>query len=83
LGMRSALPHQIIEKAWETCVLKAHGCDPKWSRKGNSNALSSQSRGELRRIDLHFHDLRHEGGTRQHPPVHHGLRTATRKSMLH
>jgi integrase len=53
-----------IKKAWETCVLKAHGCDPEWRRKGNSNALSSQSRGQLRMIDLHFHDLRHEGGIR-------------------
>ena len=53
-----------IKKAGMTCELKAHGCDPKWSRKGNSNALSSQSRGELRRIDLPFHDLRHEGRIR-------------------
>jgi integrase len=53
-----------IKKAWETCVLKAHGCDPEWRRKGNSNALSSQSGGQLRMIDLHFHDLRHEGGIR-------------------
>jgi hypothetical protein len=41
-----------------------HGCEPEWSRKGNSNALSSQSRAQLRMIDLHFHDLRHEGGIR-------------------
>ena len=53
-----------IKKAWETCVLKAHGYAPEWSHKGNSNALSSESRAQLRMIDLHFHDLRHEGGIR-------------------
>jgi hypothetical protein len=54
----------VIKKAWETCVLKAHGYEPEWSRTGNSNGLSSESRARLRMIDLHFHDLRHEGGIR-------------------
>jgi hypothetical protein len=31
-----------IKKAWETCVLKANGYDPEWSRKGASNAMFSQ-----------------------------------------
>jgi integrase len=44
-----------IKKAWETCVLKARGYEPEWNRKGNSNALSAQSRAQLRMIDLHFH----------------------------
>ena len=45
-------------------MLKAHGCVPEWRRTGNSNALSSESRAQLRMIDVHFHDLRHEGGIR-------------------
>jgi integrase/recombinase XerD len=57
-------PAKSIKKAWETCVLKAHGYVPEWRRKGNSNGLSSESRARLRMIDLHFHDLRHEGGIR-------------------
>ena len=45
-------------------ALKAHGYEPKWNRRGNSNGLSAESRAQLRTIDLHFHDLRHEGGIR-------------------
>jgi integrase len=63
-----------IKKAWETAFLKAHGYVPEWSRKGNSNALSSKSRAQLLTIDLHFHDLRHEAGCRwleKGWPIHH------------
>ena len=63
-GDEIGAPTKSIKKAWETCVLKAHGYAPEWSRRGNSNALSSQSRAQLRMIDVHFHDLRHEGGIR-------------------
>lgn len=50
-----------IKKAWETCVLKAHGHTPTWTRE---NALSAASREALRAADLTFHDLRHEAGSR-------------------
>ena len=53
-----------VKKAWETCVLKAHGYEPEWVRSKNSNRLSPRSREKLREIDLLFHDLRHEGGIR-------------------
>jgi integrase len=49
-----------VKKTWETAVLKAHSHEPKWAR----SALSSACRVELRRINLHFHDLRHEAGCR-------------------
>jgi integrase len=49
------------KKAWETAVLRAHGYQPKWSKGGK---LSAESREALRTIDLHFHDLRHEAGSR-------------------
>ena len=49
-----------IKKAWETVVLKAHDIDPVWV----GGKLSPASRAELRRIDLRFHDLRREAGSR-------------------
>ena len=58
------------KRAWETCVLKAHGHEPEW--KGT--ALAPASRAALKAIDLHFHDLRHEGGSRLLEagwPLHH------------
>jgi integrase len=50
-----------IKRAWETAVLKAHGHMPKWTR---DHALSAESREAFRAIDLTFHDLRHEAGSR-------------------
>jgi integrase len=63
-----------IKKAWATAVLKSHGYMPEWIRKGKSNDLSHQSRAQLKTIDLHFHDLRHEAGCRWLEagwPIHH------------
>jgi integrase len=59
-----------IKRAWETCVLKAHGHEPEWAKTG----LAPTSRAALRAIDLHFHDLRHEGASRLLEsgwPLHH------------
>ena len=42
------------KKAWETCVLRAHGHEPQWANNGK---LSPESRAALRMIDLRFHDL--------------------------
>jgi integrase len=58
-----------IKRAWQTAVLKAHGHEPTWTwtkkntRKG-SGSPSLESRQAYRAIDLHFHDLRHEAGSR-------------------
>jgi integrase len=59
-----------IKRAWETCVLKAHGYEPAWSK----GTLVPASRAALATIDLHFHDLRHEGASRLLEagwPIHH------------
>ena len=49
----------------------AHGIEPTWTpRRG----LSAESRRALQAIDLHFHDLRHEAGSRMLEsgwPLHH------------
>jgi integrase len=59
------------KRAWETAVLKAHGHGPQWATHGK---LARVSRAALDAIDLHFHDLRHEGGSRLLEagwPLHH------------
>lgn len=52
-------------------MLRAHGHEPAWDPRGK---LSKASRAQFRAIDLHFHDLRHEAGSRliEHGwPIHH------------
>ena len=58
VGRRARSP----KKAWETAVLKAHGQQPRWTK--GKNSLAAESRIAYREIDLHFHDLRHEAGSR-------------------
>ena len=60
------------KKAWETAVLKAHGHTPHWTT--GSNSLAPESQKAHREIDLRFHDLRHEAGSRwleAGMPLHH------------
>jgi integrase len=65
------LGHQVkgLKQAWQTLVLKAHGHTPTWAwskgkTKKGTGTLSAASRAEYRAINLHFHDLRHEAGSR-------------------
>jgi len=60
-----------IKKAWESAVLLAHRHEPEYLERG---ALSPASRARLTVINLHFHDLRHEAGSRwleAGMPLHH------------
>jgi integrase len=52
-----------IKKAWETCLLRAHGHKVQWAGK---NGLSAECRAQLKQINKHIHDLRHEAGLRWH-----------------
>ena len=52
-----------VKKAWQTAVLKAHGHTPQWV-KGKNNQLAPESLAAYRAINLHFHDLRREFGSR-------------------
>ena len=64
------LPVCDPKRAWETALLKANGHDPVWNKTG----LALTSRAALQVIDLHFHDLRHEGASRLLEagwPIHH------------
>jgi integrase len=49
-----------IRKAWMTCVLRAHNVLPTWS----GTKIDKATREAFAAIDLHFHDLRHEGALR-------------------
>lgn len=49
-----------ITKAWQTAILRANGVKVVWTK----SALSSGCRAALKRINWHFHDLRHEAGCR-------------------
>ncbi len=49
--------------AWVTTVLKAHGIKPVWKSYGWT-ALTSPCLAEFRRINLRWHDLRHEYASR-------------------
>lgn len=70
-----------VRRAWQTAVLRAHGHKPTWIWKKKTGPgdkgttrLSPESEAAYRAIDLHFHDLRHEGGSRLLEagwPVHH------------
>jgi integrase len=50
-----------VKRAWMTAVLKAHGQTPAYTATAN---LAAQCRAALDAIDLHFHDLRREAGSR-------------------
>lgn len=50
-----------IDKSWGTAVLLAHNRRVTWTKTG---ALAPASRAALEKIDLNFHDLRHEAGCR-------------------
>ncbi len=74
-------PVGSVRRAWQTTVLRAHGHKPAWiwkkkaapNDKGTTR-LSPESEAAYRAINLHFHDLRHEGGSRLVEsgwPVHH------------
>src|SRR5439155_10206174 len=49
--------------AWVTAVLKAHAVKPEW-KWYNWTALTPACQQEFRRINLHWHDLRHEYASR-------------------
>jgi len=51
-----------VKTAWQNAVLKAHGVTPERTATGG---LSAERRRMLDEIDLHFHDLRHEAGSRK------------------
>ncbi len=66
--------------AWHSTILRAHGIEPKQvgGPKGGQR-LTSECREALRRIDLHWHDLRHEYASRL---VEHGVPLSQVRDLL-
>ncbi len=58
-GSPSGARQPNIQTAWETLRLLANGVEPKPGREG-----AQWNREQLERIDLRWHDLRHEGACR-------------------
>ncbi len=56
-------PMGRFRTAWVTAVLKAHGVKPEW-KSYNWTALTPECQQAFRRINLHWHDLRHEYASR-------------------
>jgi hypothetical protein len=80
-----------VRRAWRTAVLRAHGHKPVWIWKKKTGAndkgstrLSRESEAAYGAINLHFHDLRHEAGSRLLEagwPVHYVQHARTRVSQ--
>jgi integrase len=58
-GTENGAYQENIQTAWETLRLLAHDIEPRPGREG-----AAWNREQLQRIDLHWHDLRHEGACR-------------------
>jgi len=57
-------PIVTFRRAWVTAVLKAHGVQPRWSKHAGWKGLTSECQEAFQRINLHWHDLRHEYASR-------------------
>jgi integrase len=57
-------PFRIFHHSWVMTVLKAHGVTATWSARLNYKGLSEESQEAFRRINLRWHDLRHEYASR-------------------
>jgi integrase len=58
-GKESGEYQPNIQTAWETLRLLAHGVEPR-----TGEGAAEWNREQLQRIDLRWHDLRHEGACR-------------------
>ena len=57
-------PLRLFHRTWQTIVLRAHGITPTWGSRLNYQGLSDESQDAFRRINLRWHDLRHEYASR-------------------
>src|SRR5262249_42972772 len=57
-------PYRVIRKSWVLTVLRAHGVTPHWRKEGGWKHLTRECQAEFQKINLHWHDLRHEYASR-------------------
>jgi integrase len=72
-------PYRLFHRMWQSIVLKAHGYTPTWNPRLNYQGLSDESQETFRRINLRWHDLRHEYASRL---VEHGVPLAQVRDLL-
>jgi integrase len=56
------LPH--FHDVWLRTVLRAHGIKPRWAARLQHKGLSRESKDAFRKINLRWHDMRHEYASR-------------------
>ncbi len=57
-------PLRLFHRSWQTLVLRAHGHTATWAARLNYQGLSDDSQDAFRKINLRWHDLRHEYASR-------------------
>jgi hypothetical protein len=72
-------PLRLFHRTSQTIVLRAYGHTPTWSPRLNYQGLSDESQATFRRINLRWHDLRHEYASRL---VEHGVPLAQVRDLL-
>jgi integrase len=65
-------PMRNFRKTFVLTVLRAHGVTPHWRKQGGWKHLTRECQQQFQKIDLHWHDLRHEYASRlveRHVPL--------------
>jgi integrase len=57
-------PVKFFRSAWVMTVLKANGVKPEWKPKSKVRTFTAACLAEYKRLDLRWHDLRHEYASR-------------------
>jgi hypothetical protein len=78
-GNEAGEPLRLFHRTWVSLVLRAHGLTPTWAPRMNYQGLSDASQDAFRRINLRWHDLRHEYAS---PLVEHGVPLAQVRDLL-
>lgn len=72
-------PYGLMHRTWQGIVLRAHGITPKWGARLNYQGLDDESQDAFRKINLRWHDFRHEYASRL---AEHGVPLAQVRDLL-
>jgi integrase len=72
-------PQRLMHRTWQGIVLRAHGFAPKWGARLNYQGLDDESQDAFRKINLRWHDFRHEYASRL---AEHGVPLAQVRDLL-
>ena len=79
LSNEAGVPLRLFHRTWQSIVLRAYGHTPTWAPRLNYHGLSDEFQATFRRINLRWHDLRHEYASRL---VEHGVPLAQVRDLL-